>query len=265
MKHVHRLQPTCPIKARSGVLGGEKPMVCIPLVGKDHEAILAEAKNVPSIAPDVIELRVDAWDFIEDTAASLAMVKEVRGIVGETPIILTCRGDWEGGVKKVTDEAKFGLYEAAVKEDLVDFVDMELIYGEEKIKKMLDLLKGKNISLIVSFHNFNETPSREEIISILKKQIAAGANVAKLAAMPQKEEDVINVLSATLEVRREFPAVPMITMSMGPIGAVSRLVGGLFGSDLTFAVGSKSSAPGQIPVADLRQCFEIIHPKHPGA
>ena len=86
--------------------------------------------------------------------------------------------------------------------------------------------------------------------------------MAKLAAMPQKEEDVLNVLSATLEVRRQFPCIHIITMSKDPTRAVTRLVGGLFGSDLTFAVGSQSSAPGQIPVAELRQCFNVIHPTH---
>ena len=75
-------------------------MVCIPLVGKDHDGIVSEAKNVPSIAPDIIELRIDAWDFVEDQAASLAMIKEVRAIVGETPIILTCRGDWEAASRR---------------------------------------------------------------------------------------------------------------------------------------------------------------------
>ncbi len=154
MKQVKRLQPRHPIQARNGLLGGDKPMVCIPLVGKDHEGIIAEAKNVPSIAPDIIELRIDAWDFVEDVTASAEMIKEVRAVVGETPVILTCRGDWEGGFKKVSDEAKFGIYEAAVKEGLVDFIDVELIYGEEKIKKVLETLEGTQTSLIVSFHDF---------------------------------------------------------------------------------------------------------------
>ncbi len=262
MKQVKRLQPRHPIQARNALLGGEKPLVCIPLVGKDREAITAEARNVPSIAPDIIELRIDAWDFIEDRELSLEMIKEVRAVVGERPVILTCRGDWEGGFKKVSDEAKFGIYAAAVKEGLVDFIDVELIYGEEKIKEVLETLEGTRTSLIVSFHDIKKTPSRDDLVSILKQQIAAGAQVAKLAAMPQKEEDVLNVLSATLEVRRQFPCIPIITMSMGPTGAVTRLAGGLFGSDLTFAVGLQSLAPGQIPVAELRQCFSVIHPTH---
>lgn len=260
MNKYSRLQPKHPIRARRGVLGAERPMVCIPLVGAARPDILAEANNVPSIAPDIIELRIDAWDFVEDEAASIAMIEDVRAIVGDTPIILTCRGDWEGGFKKVSDKSKFAIYKLAAEEKLVDFIDVELIYGDEKIKETLKMLEGTGVSLIVSFHDFKSTPSRDEIVSILKRQIAAGAHVAKLAAMPQKEEDVLNILSASLEIRRQFPCIPLITMSMGAMGAVSRIVGGLFGSDLTFAVGSKSSAPGQIPVSELRKCFEVVHP-----
>jgi 3-dehydroquinate dehydratase-1 len=70
---------------------------------------------------------------------------------------------------------------------------------------------------------------------------------------------VLNLLSATLAVRREFPSVPLIAMSMGPLGTHSRVVGGLYGSDLTFAAGSAPSAPGQIPVARMRSMFELMY------
>ena len=254
-----RLEAKRPIAARGRGLGGRTPLVCIPLVGKDHDAIMAEARNVPAIAPDVIELRIDWWDFIEDAEKSAAMVREVRKAVGDTPIILTCRGDWEGGYKKVSDEAKFAVYAAAIREELVDFVDMELKYGQAKIGEVKAQTAGKKVSLIVSFHNFQQTPSQEEMFSIMERELQAGADVAKLAAMPQKEEDVLAVLAATLAVRRKYPDQPVISMSMGPLGAVTRIVGGLFGSDLTFAVGSQASAPGQIPVAELRKCFEVVH------
>ncbi len=256
-----RLKPKKPIRIRSWTMGGAMPLICIPLVGKSRKEILAEAKNVPEIAPDVIELRIDAWDFVEDVQKSVEMVKEVHAAAGGIPIILTCRGDWEGGYKKVSDEAKFKIYDGAVKGRLVDFIDMELKYGPQKISEVLKSLDGSSVRLIVSFHDFKKTPAKEELISIMSAQIEAGAHVAKLAAMPQAEEDVLTLLEATLAVRRKFADIPIITMSMGGIGAVSRIVGGLYGSDLTFAVGSQASAPGQIPVADLRKCLDVVYPE----
>ncbi len=250
--------PQKPLTVRGKTLGGSKPLICVPLVGKTPGIIRQEASAIPSVAPDIIELRVDAWDFIEDTESSISVIEEVHETIGELPIILTCRGDWEGGFKKVSDEAKFRLYDEAVKRSLVDFIDAELAYGEQKIGEIRKNLENTSTYLIVSSHNFKETPSRDEIYSILVSQINAGAHVAKFAAMPNSEEDVLSLMSATLTVRRDYPYIPMITMSMGSIGSVSRIVGGSFGSDLTFAVGSKESAPGQIPVAELKQCLSVL-------
>jgi 3-dehydroquinate dehydratase-1 len=47
-------------------------------------------------------------------------------------------------------------------------------------------------------------------------------------------------------------------MSMGPLGSVTRMIGGVFGSSLSFAVGEASSAPGQIPIADLHAVYAVI-------
>ncbi len=45
---------------------------------------------------------------------------------------------------------------------------------------------------------------------------------------------------------------------MGPLGAVTRMIGGVFGSSLSFAIGEGASAPGQIPIADLKTIYEIV-------
>ncbi len=256
-----RLQASNPLAVRGQLLGGPLPLVCIPLVGKNREVIAQEGRNVSIIQPDIIELRIDAWDFVEDIEQSVATIASIRDTVGALPIILTCRGHWEGGFKKVTDESKFRIYERAVKQGLVDFIDVELVYGEKKIGEVRTLLSGTTTFLIVSSHDFQKTPAEEELRRVLTDQIGAGADVAKIAVMPQCEEDVLALLSATLAVRRAHPGTPLITMSMGGLGAVSRVVGGHYGSDLTFAVGSQASAPGQIPVDKLRQCLSVLYPK----
>ena len=251
--------PNKPVKIGDCVLGGAVPLVCIPLVGRNREEVLAEVRNLESVAPDVIELRVDAWDCIEDREKSASLLKEVRGMAKKPPVILTCRGHWEGGIKEVSESAKDAVYEAAVEEGLADFVDKELCYGERKLREWKERANSKGISLIVSYHNFEKTPSKEFIYSQLAQQIRYGADVAKAALMPRSEEDVLNVLSATLAVRRDFPDTPLITMSMGRLGMHSRVVGGLYGSDLTFAVGIAASAPGQIPAAQMRSAFELMY------
>ena len=86
-----------------------------------------------------------------------------------------------------------------------------------------------------------------------------GADIAKVAVMPKNYKDVLILLNATLKARTEHLEIPIITMSMGPEGGVTRLAGGLFGSDLTFAIGKEASAPGQIPIGDLRQAMSVLY------
>lgn len=143
----------------------------------------------------------------------------------------------------------------------MDFIDVRLVYGEKKIGEVCTLLSRTAPFLIASSHDFQKTPAEEELRRVLTDQISVGADVAKIAVMPQCEEDVLALLSATLAVRRAHPGTPLITMSMGGLGAVSRVVGGHYGSDLTFAVGSHASAPGQIPVDKLRQYLSVLYTK----
>ena len=86
-----------------------------------------------------------------------------------------------------------------------------------------------------------------------------GADIAKIAVMPKDYADVLTLLGATLKARTGAVKVPIVTMSMGPEGEVTRVAGGLFGSDLTFAVGKEASAPGQIPITDLRQAMSVLY------
>ena len=84
-----------------------------------------------------------------------------------------------------------------------------------------------------------------------------GADIAKLAVTPQAADDVLVLLQATLSASQRVQ-IPVITMSMGGIGAVTRLCGWLYGSVMTFAVGKGSSAPGQIPIEDLRAALQTM-------
>jgi 3-dehydroquinate dehydratase I len=83
-----------------------------------------------------------------------------------------------------------------------------------------------------------------------------GADIAKIAVMPQAHTDVLRLLEVTLQARKCFPRQPLCTMAMGRLGILSRLAGFLFGSDMAYAVGQESSAPGQVPVADARAISE---------
>ena len=87
----------------------------------------------------------------------------------------------------------------------------------------------------------------------------SGADILKIALMPQSKQDVLTVLAATLEMSEQHTDRPLITMSMAGTGVISRLAGEVFGSAITFGAASKTSAPGQIGVRQLADVLDIIH------
>ena len=78
------------------------------------------------------------------------------------------------------------------------------------------------VSVIASHHDFEQTPSPEVMKMLLEKMCAGGADIVKLAVMPQNYKDVLNLLDVTAQFREENPDTPVITMSMASAGSVGR-------------------------------------------
>ena len=115
---------------------------------------------------------------------------------------------------------------------------------------------------IYSYHNFEETPPQDELVEKMKQMFLRGCDIAKIAVMPKSSADVLALLGATEEMKQLFPNCPIITMSMGRLGMVSRLCGETFGSALTFGSAARASAPGQVPALELRRTLEPVSYTH---
>ena len=115
------------------------------------------------------------------------------------------------------------------------------------------------MKVVVSNHDFEKTPSKEEIVARLQKMQELGADLPKIAVMPQCKKDVLTLLAATEEMTGNYADRPIITMSMAKDGVISRFCGEEFVSALTFGAAGQTSAPGQIEVEKLRGVLEIFH------
>jgi len=253
-----RLQAKKSICLRGKIMGGVDPLICIPIVAEEEQELEQAAKKTAELCPDAIEWRADYFKDVCNISKVQKVLKELRNIIGETPLIFTFRSSLEGGFKVVEDAIRYEIIKQAIYTEEADVVDIELISGKNNIKEIKTVADKHNVPLILSYHNFAETPSAEFLLDKMRQQVSSGASIAKIAVMPKHEEDVLNLLSATLKARREMPDTPIITMSMGDLGKISRIAGGIFGSDLTFGSGGKTSAPGQIPIAELRVTMKTI-------
>ncbi|GAA0370664.1 type I 3-dehydroquinate dehydratase [Bacillus horti] len=231
----------------------ERPQIVVPIISSQEEAILKECEQIVSKKPDLIEWRADFFTDLADVEKVKHIIGELKLIAQEIPIIFTIRSVREGGQEISLDEDGVVRLLISVSRDAkVDFVDFELSNKASNLQKLKEVTDQSGTQLIVSYHNFQQTPPKEFITKTFADMQKAGANLAKLAAMPQSFSDVVTLLQCTEEANQQLD-VPIISMSMGDIGVVSRVVGWQFGSVFTFAIGSQSSAPGQVPIEDLRQ------------
>ena len=247
------------VKVRNIEIGAGIPKICVPIVGVTREEILAAVENIKSTKADVVEWRVDWYEDIFDFTKTEATMQTLREVLGEMPILFTFRTSKEGGEKAIETEAYVELNQNAAKTGLVDLVDVEAFTGDDVVKAVVETAHANGVKVIASNHDFHKTPAKEEIVSRLRKMQELGADIPKIAVMPQNKKDVLTLLAATEEMVSEYADRPIITMSMSGTGVISRLCGEVFGSALTFGAVGKVSAPGQMGIEDLTTVLGLLH------
>ncbi|MDW8237175.1 MAG: type I 3-dehydroquinate dehydratase [Aquificaceae bacterium] len=205
-------------------------LIAVSLSDKDFQKNLELSKE---LGANIIELRLDLFEdkSYQSLDKMLIAIKDI-GLKS----ILTPRGENEE------------LYIKFI--DLCDYIDID-IKLTQIISKVRELRKRTEI--IVSYHNFEQTPPDWVVKEIHRQAIRFGADIVKLALMSQSYEDTVRFLclSKTLHGRK-------ILISMGQYGIASRMVGFLFGSEISFAYISEPSAPGQLSLKELSHIRNLM-------
>ena len=239
-------------------VGAGLPKIAAPIVGQSADDILRSARIVAAAPCDIAEWRADFYDEVFDRGALLRMLAALRDTLGDKPLLFTFRTAKEGGAREVSPAAYTALTAAAAESGCADAVDLEVCTGDDLVRDCIGAAHRAGVAVIGSCHDFRATPPKDTLIAWLRKAQDMGADVAKIAVMPQSPADVLTLLQATEEMARCADR-PIATMSMSPLGAISRLCGEAFGSALTFGTADQRSAPGQLPVAELRDALEMLH------
>lgn len=246
------------VNVRGVAIGSGQPKICVPVLGRCEAEILASAQTALDCCPDVVEWRMDWFEGVEHTDAVISTLRQLRVLFDTTPLLCTFRSDKEGGERELAPSNYVDLLCRISDSGDADLVDVELFSGPDVVRQVVTTAHQKGVAVVGSSHDFSQTPPEEEIVSRLERMAELGCDIAKIAVMPQNPRDVLTLLSATERMRSKHPEVPIITMSMGQLGLVSRLCGEVFGSALTFGAAGQASAPGQAPVQALRQVLELL-------
>lgn len=248
-----------PVRVRNVRIGEGMPKICVPVVGVTEEEIRRQTEAAKSAGADVAEWRGDWYRDILKEEKVVDVLREMRTILGEIPLLFTFRTQPEGGEKQIEINKYKDLNRFVTETGCVDLIDVELSAGEETVRSLVAAAHACNVRVIASSHDFAKTPEKEEMIRRLIRMQELGADILKIAVMPESPADVLTLLSATEEMHRLYAGRPLITMSMSQEGLVSRLSGEVFGSALTFGAAGKTSAPGQVDAGRLREVLELLH------
>ena len=279
----------CTIPGNGGV-----PAVAVSLTGPTAAHARAQARHAIDAGADVLELRVDLLEEVDAlvafteapseaatdsmvvaTAAAqvLECLRRMTDVIDATPLLLTCRTAAEGGRARLDDSGYSALLRSVL-DELAGWepgrrpsaVDVEVQRG--CLLQVSEQAHGLGIDVVASFHDFKATPVDDVLEDVLSRMASEGADLAKIAVWPTGADDVARLLGVCARAAAA-PGVgtglglPVAAMSMGALGAVSR-VAPVFGSALTFAVvpdeqgETQASAPGQLPIQDVRRCLELL-------
>ena len=248
-----------PVIVRNVKIGEGIPKICVPIVGTTREGILESGENIRAAGADIAEWRADWYEDVFDAQKVIETTEQLRNVLGDMPLLFTFRTLDEGGEKAIGKKAYIELNQKAARSGYIDLVDVEAFAGDDTVKAVIETAHECGVKVVVSNHDFGKTPAKEEIVSRLRRMQELGADIPKIAVMPQTKRDVLTLLAATEEMSTDYANRPIITMSMAGTGAVSRLCGEVFGSALTFGTVGKGSAPGQMGAKDLQTALEILH------
>lgn len=246
------------IKVKNINIGKGRPKIAVSITGLDVEEIYFQAKSIDLNLVDIIEWRADFYKDVSNLKKVLEVLKNLKQINKETPLIFTFRSKEEGGEKNINIDYYSLLNKTVASSKYVDLVDIQIGLDKKVVKETIKHIQTFKIPVIGSYHNFLLTPSRDEIVKLGLISDSLGVDIIKLAFMPKDKEDVVNLLYATNLIKNNTNK-PIISMSMGKLGTISRITGNLFGSSVTFACMGKESAPGQIPVHQLYSLLDFLN------
>ena len=228
------------VEVRGVRIGEGIPKIIVPIVEVTRKEIIRKAESLAEVRKDIVEWRADWFEEGSDPAAVEEVLRELRGALGNTP-----------------DYAALNI--SAAKSGFADLIDVEIFTGDEIVREIIESAHKEGVKIVGSSHDFDRTPEKDEIVGRLRKMQQMGADIPKIAVMPQNRKDVLTLLLATEEMTAEYADRPIITMSMSGTGLISRLCGEVFGSSCTFGAVGKASAPGQMNAEDLDTVLELIH------
>ncbi len=188
---------------------------------------------------EILELRLDLIREKPD--------KLFPAIPRSLQTVVTCRP----GTYKDNERA------ALLKEGLAlgaAYVDLETESPESFLSELKQTAENHKARVIISYHNFERTPGREDLESVMIGCYERGGDIAKIATRVNGSDDILNLIGLY-----GLPGQKVI-LGMGPLGRILRIVGPYLGAVFTFASleEGEETAPGQLSIKQMNDIYKVI-------
>lgn len=222
-----------------------RPKIVLSISDQDLR-ILKKGRQDALDGVDLIEARIDRFkQFNPDYV--LGILEEIRRF--KLPTIGTIRKKDEGGSFSLDERKRFELFKSIL--PLVDIIDIELSSSNNPLwKNLIERSYRMKKKIIISYHNLKKTPENHILERIIIKAERLGADIIKIACFARKIYNVQKLLELTIKHSKR---IPLVSLSLGRVGSISRIAFPLAGSIFTYTYIDRQFAPGQIPLKMLKE------------
>ena len=202
---------------------------------------------------DIIEVRIDQW-LTSNVKQIAKVIDKLYNLNLNKKILYTYRKQSQGGKGDLSLDAYVALLKEITVLDHVDMIDVEFEKNQklQYMRNLIDLARKNDVESILSYHDFQKTPSLESLKHLYYKMHQMNPDYLKVAVMPHGKQDVLNLLSTLSETVDSVPQ-QVIGIAMSKLGMISRTAQGLFGGAVSYGCLDQPKAPGQIHVETLKR------------
>jgi 3-dehydroquinate dehydratase / shikimate dehydrogenase len=210
----------------------------------DPQKLLEHARREANAGESFFEFRLD---YLPAPEQGVAVIRKFLGAHPECCILATCRRHQNHGKFNGSVEDQIRILDAAFDAG-ARAVDVEIESAENAVPR-LEALRGKG-QLMLSYHNYDGTPSPE---SILRRMLRIPADGYKIVTTARKPSDNARILAIT----KSHPRTPLVVLAMGETGFPTRVLAPAWGGMFTYAApnASDGTASGQVSARVLRQLY----------
>jgi 3-dehydroquinate dehydratase/shikimate dehydrogenase len=212
----------------------------------EAQRLLENARRETNAGESFFEFRLD---YLPVPEQGLPIIRKFLSAHPECCILATCRRHQNQGKFNGSVEDQVRILSAALDAG-ARAIDIE-IESAENVAARLESFRGKG-SLIISYHNYDGTPSPE---AILRRMMRIPADGYKIVTTARKPSDNYRILSLT----KSHPRTPLVVLAMGETGFPTRVLSTAWGGIFTYAApnASEGTATGQVSARLLRHLYRV--------